>query len=132
MTAVCVAALYAKSRWAIVAPVYVGFAGTVISVSFAALLFVRDHGRQLLPTERRLFTIGCFLAVWFCSDFLIIVSRMLTHTAWSTRQVVTAIIGTGVDFIFVWALVRYLLPWMLAVNAAQENDEPPNNRWSGP
>jgi hypothetical protein len=113
MTSIVLVASYVRSRWGFGAPVIVGYAGIVISIIFAALLFGRDHRRQLLPAERGRFITGCFLTLWFYNEFLAIVSRSLTHAGWTEGKVIDGILDTGIDFILVWAIIRYGMAWVL-------------------
>jgi hypothetical protein len=126
MTLVVLVALYVKSRWGLLAPLIVGYGGAVLSIAFSALLFARYHARQLLPIERKRLTIGCFFVLWFYNDFLAIVSHSITHAEWTGAQVLDAIFDTALDFAYVWAIVRYVVVWILRLAA------PPNQRLERP
>jgi hypothetical protein len=97
-------ALVARYRWGIAAPGSFGFAAACIAVGGAAYLFFRRYRRRFLPTERRQFMVGSFLAFWFYDEFLKIV-LMVAHEQTSGRRVTTAVIATLIDFVLVWTVV---------------------------
>jgi hypothetical protein len=119
--------LLARSRWGFDAPASVGFAAASIGVGGAALPFFRTYRRGFLPTERRWFLLGSFLAFWFYDEFIKI-GLMVAHKQLSTRGITIAVLATFVDFVLVWIVVTCLDFWA----SDRPWGPPPNNRWRGP
>src|SRR5579872_7327568 len=91
----------ARLRWGISAPALFGSVSALLSILIPATLFLRNCRRRFRLSERRQFTLGCFIAFWFYDEFLR-AALMVAHGGVGARQIAIAVVATLIDFAFVW------------------------------
>jgi len=131
-TAVVVVALAIKTFCGFSAPLTFHLIAGVLCVHLPALLFVQKYRREFHSEEELVYFAGAFLAFWFYSGFLDIVAHAVNHASWSSLQVFSAVLATGMDLVLTAVMVFYSAPylgWLLFLRA---DESPPNNRWRGP
>ncbi|HXY96693.1 MAG TPA: hypothetical protein VEH00_06925 [Steroidobacteraceae bacterium] len=131
-TAVVLVAAAIKTLWGFSAPITGGLIAGVLCVHLPALLFVRKYGREFDSEEELFFFVGTFFALWFYTVFLSIAAHILNHVGWSSLQVFTAVLNTGLELVLVAVMVFYSAPFVAWLLFLRADESPPNNRWRGP